>query len=531
MTAPHGMVVTSQPLASRDGIAVLQEGGNAVDAAVTAAATLTVVEPTMTSLGGDLFALLRKGKDKTIHALNASGRSPRGASLDAMPGGVIPPDGALSVSVPGAVDGWDRLLRDHGTITLERAVSPAIEHARQGFLVTEVVARQWHDCVGLLSRDEDARRTFLVSGRAPAAGERFKNPGLAASLQRLASQGRSEFYAGGTAERIVRAVQQRGGWLDSGDLSLHTSDWVTPIRTTFRGYEVLELPPNTQGVTALEILNLLEPVVDASLGHNSVRYCHELIEATRIAFADRDAFVADPSCVPAGLVEALASKDYARERRREIRSQRAAAGYLPGGTAVRVGQPRSGGTPAATGDTVYLAAADANGNVVSLIQSLFGAFGSGVVAGDTGIVLQNRGALFCDDPSHPNHLAPGKRPFHTLIPALVLGGDAERQPWLSFGVMGGHMQAQGHAQVLINLLVFGMDVQEAGEAPRVRWTGDGVALESGFSPDTAAGLTSKGHVVLDDGAGFGGYQGIRIDPTGVLHGGSDPRKDGIALGY
>ncbi len=529
VTAHRGMVATSQPRATRDGLNVLKNGGNAVDAAVTAAATLAVVEPTMTGVGGDLFALLHTARDGAVHGLNASGRSAGTATGDSVRG-EIPATGAQSVSVPGAVDGWEYLLREHGTITLAQALAPAIEHARSGFLVTDVVARQWNDSVSLLAGDEDAAQTFLVDGRAPVAGERFSNPRLAVSLERLARGGRDELYAGALAERIADAIQTRGGWLSIADLAAHTSDWVTPIRTVFLGYEVLELPPNTQGVTALEILNLLEPVADTSLKHNSVAYCHQLVEATRLAFADRDAYVADPRFVPDGLVEELSSKDYARRRRREITDTHAAPLYLPrpGATSHPAGPTAPG-----TGDTVYLAAADRDGNVVSLIQSLFGAFGSGVVAGDTGIVLQNRGSLFSTDRSHPNHLAPRKRPFHTLIPALVLKQEnGRRLPWLVFGVMGGHMQAQGHVQILMNLLLFGMNVQEAGEAPRVRWTGDGVALEPGIARETAIGLAAKGHRIIDDGGGFGGYQGIRIDATHArLEGGSDPRKDGMALGY
>ena len=522
--ARNGLIATSHPLASSDGLRVLREGGNAVDAAVTAAATLAVVEPTMTGIGGDLFALLWNGRAQTLHALNASGRAPGTASLEAVAALGMPPVGILSASVPGAVDGWHELLRHHGTVSFARALEPAIEHARVGFTVTDIVASQWRDAEELLAEDPAATRTFLPSGRAPRAGETFVNPRLGTTLEQLATEGRDAFYQGAVGQAIAADAQARGGWLSEGDLARHRSDWVDPLRTSFHGHEVLELPPNTQGVTALEMLNLLETDDLTSLGHNTSAYVHLLIEATRIAFADRDAYVADPAAVPAGVLERLTSKDYAAQRRREITPTRARAAYQPLGTGSEHRRARS-----ERGDTVYLAVADGAGNVVSFIQSLFGAFGSGIVAGGTGIVLQNRASLFSIDPSHPNCLAPHKRPFHTLAPALVL---KEGYPWLAFGVMGGHMQAQGHVQVLANLLLFGMDVQDAGAAARVRWTGDGVALESGIPAETRDGLAARGHHMIDAATGFGGSQGIRIEAaSGVLMGGSDPRKDGLAMGF
>ena len=526
VSATSGMVATSHPLASKAGLDVLRAGGTAADAAVTAAATLCVVEPTMTGLGGDLFALLYRASDQTIHALNASGRSPRCASIDDLPGQGLPASGVLSISVPGAVDGWHMLLREHGTLPLGQALVPAVSYARSGFQVTPTVATQWRDSEELLRENAAAATTFLVDGRAPRAGETFSNPRLGATLERLALDGRDDFYHGDTAARIARAVAQLGGWLDDTDLAEHVSDWVTPLRTIFRGHEVLELPPNTQGVSAIEILNLIERDIDSGRDHNGPEYCHLLTEAIRIAFADRDAYVADPSAVPPDIIDALISKDYAESRLKEVDPLRAADAY-------RAGLPE---TPSrrstevdASGDTVYLTAVDRNGNVVSLIQSLFGAFGSGVVAGDTGIVLQNRGTLFSLDRGHPNCLASRKRPFHTLIPAMVL---RDGVPWLSYGVMGGDMQAQGHAQVLSNLVVFGMNVQEAGEAARIRWTGHALALEHGVSTRTRDGLAQRGHHLINETLGFGGYQGIILDSeTGMMHGGSDPRKDGCAMGY
>ena len=525
--ARNGVVATSQPLASAAGLHMLMEGGNAVDAAVTAAATLSVVEPTMTGVGGDLFALVHDGR--TVHALNASGRAPRRATIAALhdrfpDSPLMPSDGIFSVSVPGAVDGWEQLLARHGTITLDRALAPAIDHARRGFAVSEVVAGQWHAAAPLLARDASAAATFLPQGRAPSAGEVFTNPRLAATLEALARDGAKTMYRGTLAERVAADIERRGGWLGARDLFEHRSDWVTPLRTVFRGREVLELPPITQGLTALQILNLIGDDDLPALGHNSPAYLHLLIEAIRIAFADRAAHIADPTAVPSEVVEHLISSGYAADRRKEIDWKRSADGYAPWRSAGTAHSSRAG-----TGDTVCLAAADRHGQLVSVIQSLFGAFGSGVVAGDTGIVLQNRASLFSTDPSHPNCLGPAKRPFHTLIPALAL---EDGRPALAFGVMGGEMQAQGHAQVLANIFAFGMNVQEAGEAARARWTEEGVALESGIAPAARDGLVTRGHRLIDEPGSFGGFQGIQIDAErGVLMGGSDPRKDGLAVGY
>ena len=522
----RGVIATSQPLASADGLQVLGEGGNAVDAAVTAAAILSVVEPTMTGIGGDLFAIVHDGRTGGVHGLNASGRSPAAATLDGLGDGLMPDHGIRSVSVPGAVDGWHELLRQHGTITLARALAPAIEHAREGFAVTEIVARQWRDAETRLAGDPATARTFLVDGHAPATGTVFGNPQLASTLEQLAAGGRDAFYGGSIAQAIAADARTRGGWLTADDLATHRSDWVEPLRTTFRGHEVLELPPNTQGLTALEVLNLLEHDDLADRGHNSAAYLHTLIEAIRIAFVDRDAHIADPAAVAPEIVEHLVSKGYAAARRDEIDPHRTATRY-----AAWRARGRAATIPSrqGAGDTVYLTAADRDGHVVSLIQSLFEAFGAGIVAGDTGIALQNRAALFSTDPGHPNVIAPRKRPFHTLVPAMVL---RDGRPWLSYGVMGGDMQIQGHVQVLLNLLLFGMNVQEAGEAARVRWDADGVAAETGVSSEARNGLVERGHRLVEREGGFGGFQGILIDhERGVLMGGSDPRKDGQAVGF
>tara|TARA_B110000014_G_scaffold239618_1_gene207189 strand:- start:738 stop:2324 length:1587 start_codon:yes stop_codon:yes gene_type:complete len=527
--AQRGMIATSQPLASAAGLQILMDGGNAVDAAVTAAATLSVVEPTMTGMGGDLFAILHNGQTKKIDALNASGRAPHSASLERLADAVgpnvpVPQSGPLSVSVPGAVDGWKQLLSKHGTISLDHALEPAIHYARYGFAVSEVVAHQWKSVESLLASTPEAAAIFLPTGHAPHAGEIFSNPALANTLEQVASEGIDAFYRGTIAQQTAEEFSRLGGWLNAKDLSEHRSNWIDPIHTTFLGRSVLELPPNTQGMTALQILNLLDAGDLDKLEHNSPAYLHRLIESVRIAFADRAAYLADPDAVPPTILNHLLSTDYAHIRRNEISPNCAAKHYC----AWRNG-PNTTIPVAGTGDTVYLAAADDTGTVISLIQSLFGAFGSGVVSQSTGLVFQNRASLFSIDPVHPNCLHGGRRPQHTLIPALVVEGQA---PVLAFGVMGGDMQAQGHAQVLTNLFAFGMTLQEAGEAARIRWTGSDVAVESGIGRHVTEALAGFGHSLSNERGGFGGFQGVQIDHVhGVLRGGSDPRKDGLAIGW
>jgi gamma-glutamyltranspeptidase/glutathione hydrolase len=528
--ARNGVIATSQPLATAAGLRVLQSGGNAIDAAVTAAAVLAVVEPTMNGIGGDLFAIVYDARTKTLHGLNASGRAPAAATADEFKRrglSRIPLRGELSVSVPGVVDGWSELLAKHGTRTVAQTLEPAITYARDGYAVSEIIAGQWKEAEGLLGREPQAAAVYLPGGKAPAPGDIFRNPALAGSLEQIAKGGRDAFYKGPLAKAIADDMQRRHGLLAAQDLADHHSDWVDPVSTTYRGYQVFELPPNTQGVAALEMLNILEGFDLKALGHNSAAYLHMLVEAKRIAFADRDAWLGDPASTPKAAVQRMLSKDYAGQRRKEIDAAHAGsykALVLDGRTT-----PDGGEHPMAMGDTVYLTAADADGNVISLIQSLYETFGSGIVAGDTGIVLHNRGSLFSLTPGHPNQVAPGKRPFHTLIPAMVLKDGA---PWVSFGVMGGDMQAQGHAQVLANLIDFGMNIQEAGEAPRFRHTETGLALESPFSAAARAGLTARGHTLIDGKGVWGGFQGILIDPkTRVLMAGSDPRKDGMAAGW
>ena len=529
--ARNGIIATSQPLASAAGLAVLQNGGNAIDAAVTAAAVLSVVEPTMNGIGGDLFALVYDPKTKTVRALNASGRAPAAATLEEFKRrnlDAMPYRGELSVSVPGVVDGWSELLAKHGTIALDKALQPAIRYARDGYAVSEIIAYQWKDQEATLARDPGAAATFLIDGHAPRTGEIFRNPKLAASLELIAKGGRDAFYKGAIAKAIGDDMARRKGLLTAADLAAHTSDWTEPISTDYKGHQVLEFPPNTQGVVALEMLNILEGFDLKALGHNSAAYLHLLVEAKKIAFADRDAWLADPKTDAArGAASGCCRRPTPPSAARRSIAERAAREYKPlsisGASAVGEEHPQ------AHGDTIYLTAADKDGNVISLIQSIYEAFGAGIVAGDTGIALHNRGALFSlrTGPSEP--LAPGKRPFHTLVPAMVL---KDGRPWLSFGVMGGDMQPQGHVQVLLNLIEFGMNVQEAGEAPRFRHSSAGLALESAISPEARFGLDLRGHRIITTIGTFGGFQGILIDPkTGVMMGGSDPRKDGLAIGW
>jgi gamma-glutamyltranspeptidase / glutathione hydrolase len=530
VAATNGVIATSQPLASAAGLRVLQDGGNAIDAAVTAAAVLSVVEPHMNGIGGDLFAIVYSAKTKRVHVLNASGRSAQAATIEEFRRRElksIPYRGELSVSVPGTVDGWHELLANHGTRTLAQALEPAIRYARDGYAVSEIIAAGWRGQVKTLAADPAAAATFLVDGRAPDANEVVRNPNLARSLETIAQGGRDAFYRGPIAAAIAADMKARNGLLTEADFAAHRSDWVEPISTTYRGYEVLEVGPNTQGIVALQMLNILEGFDLKAMGHNSAAYLHHLVEAKRIAFADRNAWIADADAMPAEALTRMLSKDYAAERRKQIVPGKAAESYQPLSIAGRTtpSEPR----PEAYGDTIYLTAADREGNVISLIQSIYEYFGAGIVAGDTGIVLHNRGSQFSLDASHPNALAPGKRPFHTLVPAMVL---KDGRPWFSFGVMGGDMQPQGHVQVLVNLIDFGMNVQEAGEAARFRHVGTGLALESAIGAEAHAGLEQRGHRLVDRTGAWGGYQGILIDhASGVLLAGSDPRKDGLAIGW
>ncbi len=532
----NGVIATSQPLASAAGLQALQAGGNAIDAAVTAAAVLAVVEPTMTGIGGDVLAIVYDAKTKTLRGLNSSGRAGSDANADDLVAkGMtrMPGSGVYPVTVPGAIAGWVALLEEHGTITLTRALAPAIRYARDGFPVSEIIADQWARAVETVSEDPAAAAIFLPGGRAPKPGAVFRNPDLAQTLEQIARGGRNVFYGGPIGAAIVADIRKRGGFLTAADFAAHRADWVDPITTTYRGYDLYELPPNTQGFVALEMLNILEGYDIASLGHNSADYLHRLAEAKRIAFADRAAYLADPGLVPPSILNGLISKDYAAMRRREIDPVRAASGYHPGA----FGGTVSGSSASRDayfdgrdhGDTVYLAAADGAGNAISFINSLFSSFGSGIVVPGTGVLLHNRGAGFTLESGHPNRLGPGKRPLHTLVPAFVM---KDGKPVMPFGVMGGDNQAQAHVQIIVNIVDFGMNVQEAGDAARVRHGVEGFAVESGIGQAVRAALTQRGHTIIDGRGAMGGYQAVMIDPvTGVLMGGSDARKDGLAIGW
>ncbi len=521
--ACEGMVATSQPLATEAGVSILKRGGNAFDAAIATALTLGVVEPMSTGIGGDAFLLYQSAADGKIYGVNGSGRCPRQLTLEGLrQRGIqgIPSSGLASVTVPGAIDAFAEVLQRHGSLTLAEVLEPAIHYATAGFPVSEIIATQWHAAAPLLSQYPSSAQTYLHDGKAPRAGEVHRQPHLARTFKLLAAEGRDAFYHGEIARRIVRFSQEYGGFLSMEDFTTHTTEWVEPISTDYRGYTILELPPNGQGITALLTLNVLEGFDLAAMEYGSAAYYHLLIEATKQAFADRNRYVADPACamVP---VQGLLSKAYATARRREIAID-SASDYAPG-------------DPAPFGNTVYVSCVDRERNVVSLIHSVFSGFGSGVVAGDTGICLQNRGSGFVAQANHPNVLAPGKRPFHTIIPAMIL---RDGQPWLCYGIMGADMQAQGHVQVALNMIDFDMNVQEALEAPRYRILGGRVvALERAIPHEVRHKLEAMGHEPLPYGAippgtPYGGGQAILIDHAhGVLQGGSDPRKDGCALGY
>lgn len=529
VTSRQGMAATSQPLATAAAIRVLQDGGNAIDAALAANAVLGVVEPMSCGIGGDLFAIVWDAKSQTLHGLNASGRSPYAATRELFESKgtkAIPSIGPLSWSVPGCVDGWDLLRTKFGSKTWAELLAPAIRYAEEGFPVSEIIAHDWQGAATALARIPTSAECYLPSGRAPAAGDVFRNADLARSLRTIAEGGRDAFYRGPIAEAIVAYSGQVGGLFSLKDFEDHTSTWVDPVSTNYRGFDVWELPPNTQGIAVLQMLNLLEPYDLKAMGAQSAEALHVMIEAEKLAYEDRAKYYSDPefSKVP---VAALISKSYAAQRAPLI--DRYHANERP-----------AAGSPVQA-DTIYLTVVDKDFNAVSLIQSNFMGFGSMHVPGRLGFALQNRGTLFALDPAHANRLEPHKRPFHTIIPGFVTKNG---KPWLSFGLMGGDMQAQGHAQVLCNMIDFGMDVQAAGDAPRFRHLGSSeptgtpangggtVAFESGVGSEVRRALEAKGHRIVDSPGGFGGYQAIRIDlERGVLIGGSDPRKDGCAMGY
>ena len=534
--APHAMAATSQPLATQVALDIMRKGGSAVDAAIAANATLGLMEPTGNGIGGDLFAIVWDAKAGKLLGLNASGRSPRSLTLERLREELrlqgltrIPPRGPLPVTVPGAVDGWFQLHGRYGRLPMTEVLAPAIRYAREGFPLSEVIAYYWEINARVLEKYPGFRETYMPGGRAPRKGQIFRNPLLADTLTKIAQGGRDAFYKGEVPEKIGAYIKAQGGFLTAADFASHHSDWVAPVSVNYRGYDVWELPPNGQGMVALQMLNILEGFDIKSMGSGSASYLHLLAEAKKLAFEDRARFYAEPAAMTVTPAQLL-SKAYAAERRKLIDLQHAATQVLPGDPA------------SLRGDTIYLTVADQDGNMLSLIQSNFRGMGSGMTPG-LGFVLQDRGEQFDVTPGRPNSYAPGKRPFHTIIPAFVT---REGKPYLSFGVMGGAMQPQGHVQIIVNHVDFGMNLQEAGDAPRLRHDGssdaDGVpaepgggvvVLEHGFSPAVVAELERRGHAVkvANDGD-FGGYQAIGRDPqSGVWIGASESRKDGQAAGY
>jgi gamma-glutamyltranspeptidase/glutathione hydrolase len=529
--APHGAIATSQALATAAGLEVLQRGGNAVDAAVTAAIVLNVVEPHMVGIGGDLFAMVWSARDGKLYGLNASGRSGSLMTREALVAKGMTSVRARtpqSITIPGALSGWAALLERFGTLTLAQAMAPAIRLAEEGFPVSPIIASEWADQLDVLRRDTGARATFLLDGeRAPKAGEWFRNPDLARTFREIGEKGPSHLYGGELGKRIAEHVQALGGFLTPEDFALHRADWVEPVSVAYKGYRLWELPPNGQGIAALEMLRILETYDLKSMGHNSAAYLHHLIEAKKLAYADIEFYVGDAEHmrVPP---DRFLSDDYVRSRRALLNPERAMERAEPGAAVT-------------SSETIYLATADAQGNMVSFINSIYDEFGSGITVPGTGIMLHDRGSGFTMQEGRANTVAPRKRPFHTIIPAFVtkttrptgvLRDASGEEPWLAFGVMGGSMQPQGHVQVLLNILEFGMDLQQAADAPRFRHlSGRRTALESPIPESVRAALAALGHEIVNErGVAFGGAQLIMKLPRGWAAA-SDPRKDGMAAGH
>jgi len=570
----HGMVCTSVPAATQVGLDILKRGGSAVDAAIAANATLGLMEPVSNGIGGDLFAIVYSAKENKLYGINGSGRSPLGLSYEQMKAELaklkrdtIPPTGMLPISVPGTVDAWFELHKKFGRLKLSDDLAPAIHYAEEGFPVTQLIAYYWAFGPRIYKGLPGAflqTYTFDGKGRTPAEGDIFKNPALGNTLRLIGERGRDVFYKGEIADKIDAFIQANGGWLRKVDFEKHTSTWVEPISTNYHGYDVFELPPNGQGVATLQILNLLEGFDLRAMGRNSPETLHTMIEAKKIAWADRAKFYADPDFAKIPLT-GLLSKNYAAERRKLIDPNHAAKTVPPGNPeadgegfslfrptevqSVRYEQTetRLAGTGEGAslpgGDTIYMCTADDKGNMVSLIQSNYRGMGSGIVAPGLGFMFQDRGELFSMQAGHPNVYAPGKRPFHTIIPGFVM---KDGQPWEAFGVMGGGMQPQGHVQVLTNQIDFELGLQEAGDASRWQHEGDSeptdekmtnggyVEVESGIPYDAVRELKKRGHDVRVDVGGYGGYQAIKVemrDGQRVYAGATESRKDGQAAGY
>lgn len=534
----HGMVCTSVPAATQVGLDVLKRGGSAIDAAIAANATLGLMEPVSNGVGGDLFAIIYSAKENGLYGLNASGRSPLSLSFEQMKAELdklhrdhIPPTGMLPISVPGAVSGWQELHKKFGKLKLSDDLAPAIHYAEEGFPVTELIAFYWAAgprLYGDLPGGFFQTYTLDGKGRTPGKGDVFKNPDLARTLRLIGETNGEAFYKGEIAEKIEAFMQANGGWLRKIDFEKHAATWVDPVSTSYRGYDVFELPPNGQGIATLQMLNVLEGFDLAKWGRNSPDALHAMVEAKKIAWADRGKYYADPDFTKTNVAK-LISKQYAAERRKLIDMQHAAKTVAAGNID--------------HGDTIYMCTADDEGNMVSLIQSNYRGMGSGIVVPGLGFMFQDRGELFSMQSGHANVYAPGKRPFHTIIPGFVM---KDGKPWEAFGVMGGGMQPQGHVQVLTNQIDFGLGVQEAGDASRWQHEGDNeptdekmttggyVNFESGIPYETARELIKRGHNVRYDAGGYGGYQAIKVEMhegQRVYVGASESRKDGQAAGY
>ena len=525
----NGMVATSHPLATQIGIDILKSGGNAIDAAIAANAALGLMEPTSNGIGGDLFAIVWYEKDKKLYGLNASGRSPKNLKIEYFKSKnlkSIPPHGPLPVSVPGCVDGWFSLNKRFGKKQMKELLTPTIKYAENGFPVTEVVSYYMELASDKFSNYPNFEDTYMINGKIPLKGEVFKNPDLANTLKIISSKGRDGFYKGSIAKTISKFMAEQGGFLDKDDLNSHNSTWIEPVSTSYRGFDIWELPPNGQGIAALQILNIMEGFDVKKMGFGSAEYIHYFVEAKKIAFADRAKYYADPDFnkIP---TEYLISKDYANKRRLEIDPKVSSDTVDPANLE--------------NGDTIYLTVADSDGNMVSLIQSNYRGMGSGMIPPGLGFMLQDRGELFSLEKDHFNVYEPGKRPFHTIIPAFIT---KDGKPLVSFGLMGGAMQPQGHAQIVINLIDFEMNLQEAGDAPRIRHSSDEqptggkmldggtIYLETGFDYESIRELLKIGHKVGFDLGSFGGYQAIKINnESKVYYGASESRKDGNASGY
>ena len=525
--AVNGMAATSHPLATQTAISILKNGGNAIDAAIAANAVLGLVEPTGCGIGGDLFAIVWNANEKKLYGLNSSGPAPSGISIDKLKEvGInkIPPYGALPVTVPGAVAGWSALHKKFGTLDFELLFTDAINYAENGFPVTELIAYYLNRSSEVFATYPNFKKVWMPNGHTPKKAELFKNQLLAQNYRDIARTYGLEFYNGTIASNIVKSVNDAGGYFSKNDLSSYKPEWIEPVSTNYRGLDVWELPPNGQGIAALQILNILENFNIEAMGFGSAEYIHLFTEAKKLVFEDRAKYYADTSFanVP---VQELISKEYALERSKLLNLKKASKTYNPGNIE--------------SGDTIYLTVADKFGNMISLIQSNYRGMGSGIIPDNSGFMLQDRGEMFSMDKNHMNALKGGKRPFHTIIPAFVTKND---EPYISFGLMGGAMQPQGHAQIIINLVDFKMNLQEAGDAPRIRHAGssqptgemmnDGgyLSLEKKISSEEIKKLKKLGHKFQYDLGGFGGYQAIMLK-DGVYLGASESRKDGHASGY